>query len=134
MTMPQSSSNLSSNPSLQISPMSVGSSLAPIPTFDNSGLDPAKVSLPRLQQLIGLVDTSLRLPSTPRAFIVYLLGLAIVFTGAFMHVMVAAEIMRAQFTLSQLQAEYTAIDQQNGDIIFQIARDTNMARLHDRVM
>jgi hypothetical protein len=81
-----------------------------------------------------MLDSTLRLPSTPRAFSVYLLGLIIVFTGAFMHVLVAAQIMQAEFRLSQLQEEYRSLEQQNGDIIFQIARDTNMARLHERVL
>ena len=130
--MHQSSSHFSSNPSLQIAPMSVSSSLASMPSFDNTGIDQA--SLTRLQQVIGLLDSSLRLPDNPRAFMVYCLGLAIVFAGAFMHVMISAQIMQAEFTLSQLQEEYVAIEQQNGDIIFQIARDTNMARLQERVI
>jgi hypothetical protein len=65
---------------------------------------------------------------------VYLLGLAIVLVGAFLHILVAAQIMQAEFTLGQLKEEYRAIEQQNGDIIFQIARDTNMAKLHERVV
>jgi hypothetical protein len=96
-------------------------------------LDPAQASLNRLQQIVGVLDSTLRLPNTPRAFAVYLLGLVIVFAGAFMHVYVAAQIMQAEFTLSQLREEYRSIEQQNGDIIFQIARDTNMARLYERV-
>lgn len=136
--MPQSSSHFSSNPGLNITPMPMptmpGSPLAAIPSFDNKGIDPAQASLNRLQQLIGFLDSTLRLPSTPRAFMVYLLGLAIVFTGAFLHVLVAAQIMQAEFTLSKLQEEYRAIEQQNGDIIFRIARDSNMARLHERVV
>jgi hypothetical protein len=105
-----------------------------MPSFDNDGLDPAQVSLNRLQQMIGFLDSTLRLPNNPRAFMVYLVGLAIVFAGAFMHVLIAAQIMQAEFTLSQLQDEFRAIEQQNGDIIFQIARDTNMARLQERVV
>lgn len=95
---------------------------------------PSGQALNRLQQVIGLLDSTLRLPNNPRAFMVYLLGLVIVFAGAFMHVLVSAQIMQAEFTLSQLQQEYSAIEQQNGDIIFQIARDTNMARLQQRVL
>lgn len=132
--MPQSSSHFSSStPTLQISPMPVSSPLASIPAFDKVGLDPAQVSLNRLQQIIGVLDSTLRLPSTPRAFAVYLMGLAIVAVGAFMHVYLAAQIMQAEFTLSQLRQEYRALEQQNGDIIFKIARDTNLQRLHERV-
>jgi hypothetical protein len=134
MIMPQSSSHFSSNPSLHISPMSVSTSLSAMPSFDKNGLDSAQASLNRLQQLIGLLDSSLRLPNTARAFMIYLVGLAIIFTGAFMHVFVAAQIMQAEFTLHQLQEEYRALEQQNGDIIFQIARDTNMQKLHERAV
>ena len=122
--MHQSSSHFSSNPSLQISPMSVSSPLAAIPSFDNNGLDPTQASLNRLQQVIGMLDSSLRLPNNPRTFTIYLFGLVIVFAGAFMHVLVAAQIMQAEFTLNQLQEEYRSLEQQNGDIIFQIARDS----------
>jgi hypothetical protein len=135
MTMHQSSTHFSSNPSLQISSMSVSSplSVASIPSFDKDGVD-SQSSLNRLQQLIGVLDNSLRLPSTPRAFMIYLAGLVIVFAGAFMHVLIAAQIMQAEFMLNQLQEEYRAIEQQNGDIIFQIARETNMARLKEQII
>lgn len=135
MTMHQPSTHFSSSQSLQISPMSVSSplSVASMP-FDNNGLDPAQASLNRLQQVICLLDSSLRLPNNPQAFMVYLVGLAIVFAGAFMHVFIAAQIMQAEFRLNQLQEEYRAIEQQNGDIIFQIARDTNLTRLQERVV
>ena len=132
--MSQSSSHFSSNPSLNIARMSVSSPLTSMPSFDKNGIDPTQESLNRLQQIIGILDSTLRLPNTPRAFAVYLVGLVIVFAGAFMHVLVAAQIMQAEFTLSQLQDEYLAIEQQNGDIIFKIARDTNMERLHQRVI
>jgi len=114
--------------------MSVAPTLTSIPSFDNNGADPAFASLNRLQQIFGLLDSTLRLPSTPRAFAIYLLGLGIVFAGAFLHIFVAAQIMQSQFTLHQLQEQYSALEQQNGDIIFQIARDTNMTRLHDRIV
>jgi len=133
--MPQSSSHFSSStPSLQISPMSVAPTLTSMPSFDNNGVDPARASLNGIQQIIGLLDSTLRLPNTPRAFAIYLLGLGIVFAGALLHIFVAAQIMQAQFTLNQLQEQYRSLEQQNGDIIFQIARDTNMSRLHDRIV
>jgi hypothetical protein len=97
-------------------------------------LDPAQASLNWLQQVVGLLDSSLRLPNSPRAFMIYLLGLVIVFAGAFMHVLLAAQIMQAEFTLNQLQEEYLVIEQQNSEIIFQIARDTNLVRLQQRVL
>jgi hypothetical protein len=135
MTMHQSSSHFSSNPSLQISSMPTSPlSVQSIPAFSNDGLDPTQASLNRLQPLIDQLDSSLRLPNNPRAFMVYLLGLMIVFAGGFLHVLIAAQIMQAEFTLNQLQEEYRAIEQQNGDIIFQIARDTNIARLQERVL
>lgn len=96
-------------------------------------MDPTQASLNRLQQLIDLVDSTLRLPNSPRAFAIYLLGLLIVFVGAFLHVLVAAQIMQAEFTLAQLQEEYRSVEQQNGDLIFQIARSSNMARLHQEI-
>ena len=140
--MPQSSSHLSSNfpsnftPNSTLntvaSPMAVASPLTTMPTFHQNGLD--ATSRTRLQQVVGLMDSTLRLPDNPRAFGVYLLGLLIVFTGAFLHVLVAAQIMQAEVTLARLEEDFHAIEQQNGDIIFQIARDSNLTRLHERVL
>src|SRR3954470_9258099 len=111
MTMPQSSSHFSSSTqSLQISPMSVAPTLTSMPAFDNNGVDPALASLNRIQQIIGLLDSTLRLPNTSRAFSIYLLGLGIVFVGAFLHIFVAAQIMQARFTLNQLQEEYRSLE------------------------
>jgi hypothetical protein len=140
MTMPRSSSqfsssfssNFTSTPSLNISKISVGAPVTSLPAFDKHGLNPA--SLNRLQQAIGFVDSSLRLPDNPRAFGIYLLGLLIVFIGAFLQVLVSAQIMQAEVTLARLQEDFRAIEQQNGDLAFQIARDSNMERLHERVL
>ncbi len=135
MTMNHSTSSFSSNPSLRLSstPASSQMSVAALPSFGADGLDQAQLSLNRLQQLINLLDSSLRLPNNPRAFMIYLLGLSIVFAGAFVHVLIAAQITQAEFKLTQLQEEYRIIEEQNGHIIFQIARDTNLMSLHARV-
>jgi hypothetical protein len=109
-------------------------SVAALPSFGADGLDQAQLSLNRLQQLINLLDSSLRLPNNPRAFMIYLLGLSIVFAGAFVHVLIAAQITQAEFALTKLQEEYRSIEEQNGHIIFQIARDTNLMSLHARVV
>ncbi len=133
--MNHSTSSFSSNPSLRLSstPTSSQMSVAALPSFGADGLDQAQLSLNRLQQLINLLDSSLRLPNNPRAFMIYLLGLSIVFAGAFVHVLIAAQITQAEFTLTKLQEEYRIIEEQNGHIIFQIARDTNLMSLHARV-
>jgi hypothetical protein len=95
-------------------------------------LDPA--SLNRLQQVIGFLDSSLRLPDNPRTFAIYLSGLVIVFIGAFLQVLVSAQIMQAEITLARLQDQYRELEQINGDLAFQLAYETNMNRLHERIV
>ena len=138
--MPQSSSqfssgfssNFTSTPSLHVSKMSVTAPLTSIPSFDKQGLDQASRNW--LHQAINVIDSSLRLPDNPRAFGIFLLGLLIVFIGGFLQVLISAQIMQAEITLARFQEEYRVVEQQNGDLIFQIARDSNMARLYDRVV
>lgn len=131
--MHQTSTRFTPNPGMSLSPMrnsgSAPLSAAALPSFDADGLD-TQVSLNRLEQIIGFLDKSLRLPDNPRTFSIYLAALMVIFAGAFMHVLVAAQITQARYKLGELDQEYMVIEQENGDLIFKIADASNLARLY----
>jgi hypothetical protein len=100
--------------------------------FDSSPANPS--ALQGLSRLIDTLDRYLRLPSTPQAFTLYLAGLALIFIGALLHVLVAAQIMAAQIQLGGLNSEYALIEQQNGELIFNIARFLSLERIQERAV
>lgn len=138
--MHQPSTSFSSSTPLRIASGQSGASsfvvpgVRPFAPYDDNGLDPAAESLSRLHEWIGLLDRYLRLPNSFQSFSVYLLGLALVFVGATLHVMVAAQIMQAKYELADLKREYAAVEQQNSELIFIISRDTNLNRIRERAL
>ena len=131
--MPRTSASFSPNPALR---MASGQAVAGSPSlstltspFDHDANPAAWQGLARL---IDTLDRYLRLPSTPRAFMLYLAGLILVFTGALLHVTVAAQVMAAKIELADLNRQYALIEQQNGDLIFRISRHSNVMRLQEQ--
>lgn len=100
--------------------------------FDQAGFDPAG-SLSRLQSWLDIADRYLRLPAGPRAFLLYLAALIVVSAGATLYVALAAQILQAEVQLARLERQLAAVEQQNGDILWKIARETNMNHLHTRI-
>ena len=122
-----SSSSLSSFPAPSFS--AAPTARAPLaPGFD------ATTSLGRLQTLIDTLDRYLRLPTTPRAFFLYLVALILISAGATLYVVIAAQILQAEVQLARMEQQLATIDQQNGDLIWKIARETNMKNLHERIL
>lgn len=109
-------------------------SVAGLPHFDSGGIDPAFVSLSRLQHLTDILDRYLRLPNDFRSFALFFAALMLVFAGAMLQVLLSAQILQARVEQRHLKQELALIQQQNGDIVWQIARETNMAQLQARVL
>jgi hypothetical protein len=99
------------------------------PPFDPHATGASAPALPGLVRLIDTLDRALRLPSTPREFLLFLAGLVLIFTGALLHVLVAAQIMAAEIQLNALDQQAALIEQQNGELTFQIARESNIMEL-----
>ncbi len=133
--MPRTSASFSPNPTLRMAPGQavVGpSSISTLaPPFDQDA-DPTAPAWQGLAHLIDTLDRTLRLPSTPRAFMHYMAALILVFTGALLHVVIAAQVMAAKLELAELERQDALIEQQNGDLIFRIARDFNVIRLQEK--
>lgn len=100
--------------------------------FDPSSFDPA-ASLNRLPALVDVFDRYLRLPNTPRAFALYLAALLLVSAGATLYISLAARILEAQVQIARMEQQLATVEQQNGDLLWQIARETNMQTLFTRI-
>lgn len=124
------SSSFPSSPALSPAlPSALPSAHAP---SDPQGFD-ASASLGRLQPLVDILDRYLRLPDSPRAFFLYLAALILVSSGATLYVVIAAQILQAEVQVARLEQQLAGVEQQNGDILWKIARETNMAHLHARI-
>lgn len=140
--MHQPSSSFTHSPRLRVAPTSAAAGMASglsagvttLPPFDSGALGPSVATLGRLRQLLDLLDRTLRLPSTPRAFMTYLAALILVFAGATLHVFLAAQMLQARVELRQLQLELAKLEEQNGDLAWQIARETNLDHLLERII
>ena len=105
-----------------------------LPGFDPATVDPADSALAQLRQMVGAVDQLLRLPHDARTFALFIVGLMLVFGGALTQVWLSAQIMQAKVQLVRLDAEFYTIEQQNGDIIFDIARLSSLPRLKEQII
>ncbi len=74
------------------------------------------------------------LPNSAHAFVLYVAGLTLIFAGLFIHVFLSAQILEAQVKLTQLKSEQALLERQNGELIWQIARETNLGRLQQRIV
>jgi hypothetical protein len=102
-------------------------SAAALPSFDPDTLSPTRN---RIARIIGFLDNSLRLPDNPRAFGLYLVALLVIFIGAFLHVLMAAQIMQTRYTLSSLEREHVNLERENGNLVYVISTYLNQGRLY----
>ena len=132
--MPRTSTSFSPNPVLRMASGQTVAGTSSLPSLSalTTPFDQHTGGAPALQGLGRFIDTLdryLRLPSTPQGFMLYLAGLTLVFTGALLQVLVAAQIMAAKIELAALESEIALIEQQNGDLIFEISRYLNFGEL-----
>lgn len=146
MQSPQQSSPLSS--SLQVAPSGlVQQTLAPFaPASYGPSPTPQAVagvsmnnaqssaSLLRLARLIAQLDRSVPLPSTAQGFFLYSLGLLFLVLVGVSHVYLSAQILQAEVQLRELKNVHGLIEQQNSELVWQIARETDLARLQSKLV
>jgi hypothetical protein len=94
----------------------------------------ARPRLSRFYATVAALDLGLRLPATPRALALYTLVIGIVCTALMLHVMLSAQIMQAEVRIHSLQSELDTINRQNDEILWQIARATNLTRIQERAL
>jgi hypothetical protein len=94
----------------------------------------ARPRLGRFDAMVAALDLGLRLPATPRALAVYTLVVGIVCTALMLHVMLSAQIMQAEVRIYTLQSELDTINRQNDELLWQIARATNLTRIQERAL
>jgi hypothetical protein len=86
-----------------------------------------------LAQWIASLDRWAPLPATAQGFFLYSLGLIFLVLVAVSHVYLSAQILQAEVQLKELQDQYALVDQQNSELIWQIARETDLVRLQKRI-
>lgn len=94
----------------------------------------ARPRLGRFYATVAALDLGLRFPDTPRALAIYTLVIGIVCTALMLHVMLSAQIMQSEVRIRSLQSELDTINRQNDEILWQIARATNLTRIQERAL
>lgn len=87
----------------------------------------------RLERLVRNIEQSLPLPTGPRGFLLYLCGLILITGGMAILTLMSAQIAQSQRELASLNREHRLIQQQNADLIWHIARETNLERIERRL-
>lgn len=72
------------------------------------------------------------LPSTGRAFFVYLVGLLIFCGGLSLYILLSVQILESEDILYRKEAAYHEINQQNADIIWRISQASNLTRVQQQ--
>ncbi len=137
--MHSSRSPVASSLSSTLSPATSFPASGPLPVFDlddlrDQGQVAAAGSFARLADWVEEIDRRLQLPATFQSFALVCVGLLLFVAGAFMHLLLSVQILETKVQLAQLREEYNAIEQRNGETVFLIARETNLARLRERVV
>ncbi len=103
-------------------------SAPPITPAEHDATQPAPARLRLLQTgwLIATLDRTLPLPNTPRAFFNYFIVLLLIAAGMSLHVVLAVQTLQARLEVQRLHEEYENLRNQNSELIWEIARKTNL--------
>jgi hypothetical protein len=96
-------------------------------------LQPAAQPLRRIAALIAELERTFSLPQDFRGFAIYTSGILLICTGMLIHIFLSAQILEAEYTIAQQKKQLQSIEQRNGELIWQIARESNLDRIEDRV-
>ena len=86
-------------------------------------------SIDRMGGAIDVLDRSIPLPGSPRSFLFYLSVLSLIATGMLLHVLLAAQILQARVEVQQLKEVHGSIQNQNAELVWEIARKTNLEHI-----
>jgi hypothetical protein len=87
----------------------------------------------RLERMVHGIDRSLPLPTTPRGYLLYLCGLILITGGMGILTLMSAQILEAKAHLRQLTAEHEKLQQSNSELVWLIARESNLERIQRRL-
>ncbi|MEX1018329.1 MAG: hypothetical protein WDZ49_01645 [Litorilinea sp.] len=87
----------------------------------------------RLERMVEGMERALPLPTSPRGYLLYLCWLVLIVGGMGILTLMSAQIMQARMELRTLRAEHTLIQQRNSELVWLIARETNLERVRRRL-
>lgn len=84
--------------------------------------------------VLRVLGTTVSLPTTPRAFVLFLLTTAAVCVGMVMHITLSMQIWQTSSQIEILQAKYQAIEQQNTALVWDIAQKSTLESVRQRAV
>lgn len=87
----------------------------------------------RLERMVENVERSLPLPTSARGYLLYLCWLTLIVGGMGILTLMSAQILQARVDLQRLRDEHTLVQQRNSELVWLIARETNLERVQRRL-
>lgn len=91
-----------------------------------------RTSTSKLQQLGATVSRNIWLPDSPATFSFFILTLAILCGGLFLHINLSAQIAQSRYDIEGLENRYNEVERENAEIVSQIAIATSMFDIFNR--
>ncbi|MBX3012841.1 MAG: hypothetical protein KF832_15105 [Caldilineaceae bacterium] len=95
---------------------------------------PASVRRARLPQQWHILRDTLRLPNSWRSFVLFTCGVAVICAGMFLHLQISTQILQDKMQLSSLQAAELAVEEENSNLVWAIAQETELNKVHERAI
>jgi len=99
------------------------------PTAPNDG-----AVLGRFQQIRHTLSQSIWLPHSLTTFAFFILTLAVLCGGLFLHINLSAHITQAQYDIAVLEEIHRELERENAEVVAQIAIATSMSDIHSRAI
>jgi hypothetical protein len=94
---------------------------------------PRDTSRNRLERLVQGMERSLPLPTSPRGYLLFLCWLILIVGGMSILALMSAQILETRVQLSRLSTQHTLIQEQNAELVWLIARETNLRHVKRRL-
>lgn len=99
------------------------------PTIPNSGAVAG-----RFQQIRHTLSQSIWLPHSLTTFAFFILTLAVLCGGLFLHINLSAHITQAQYDIAALEKIHREVERENAEVVAQIAIATSMFDIHAKAI
>lgn len=87
-----------------------------------------------LAKIVDSLDHALPIPNDPHSFSIYFVALLLVVAGMMISVLLSAQILQSKVQLGELQNREEILERQNGELLWKIARATNLQQVQSRAI
>lgn len=94
--------------------------------------DSTKGIVGRVQRAVQSFEQNIWLPDSPATFAFYIVAIAVLCGGLFLHINLSAQITSTQYRIAEVQRDYYEIERESAEIVSQVALATSMFDINNR--